>query len=45
MSEAKAPDALGRGVVVAALVLLSNLESDERWYARLAPPDREALAA
>lgn len=29
------PEAVGRKVVIAALVLLSNLESDERWYVTL----------
>jgi hypothetical protein len=29
------PDAVGRSVVIAALVLLSNLASDERWYTTL----------
>lgn len=39
------PTAMGRSVVVAALVLLSNLESDERWYYSLKLPKPFAAAA
>lgn len=45
VSEAQAPDEIGRGIVVAVLILLSNLESDERWYARLAAHGPLAIAA
>jgi hypothetical protein len=45
VSEAEAPSAIGRSVVVAALVLLSNLNADQRWHERLAFPRSEAEAA
>lgn len=44
ISEAESPSAIGRSLVVAALVLLANLESDQRWYTRLTS-DRVARAA
>lgn len=39
------PTAVGRSVVVTALVLLSNLESDERWYNSLDLLEPVAAAA
>jgi hypothetical protein len=35
LAAAEHPGAVGRSVVIAALVLLSNLASDERWYTTL----------
>jgi hypothetical protein len=45
VSAADGPSAIGRSVVVAALVLLSNLESDERWYDSLWLTEQVAAAA
>jgi hypothetical protein len=45
MHASDAATTIGRSVVVAALVLLSNLESDERWYDSLRLAEQVATAA
>jgi hypothetical protein len=45
VSEAQGADTIGRSVVVAALLLLANLESDERWYGSLQVCDDVPMAA
>jgi hypothetical protein len=45
VSAADDANTIGRSVVVAALVLLSNLESDQRWYDSLGLAEQVAAAA
>jgi hypothetical protein len=42
VATADRPEFVGRRVVITALVLLSNLESDERWYGSLSAQRRAA---
>jgi len=42
VASAESPASVGRSVVIAALVLLSNLASDERWFDLLCTPHHAA---